>query len=557
MNILNFNKFFEGALNIEEILKDIKNTSILRGNVLINKIKSQHVIEVDPRRNKGERFIVKKMLDFTSTPPTYVDVIGATSSPINQIIGDDGNMDPVKARGYFLKGKNYLPVFKDDNDKVYKLNDLFKSVEFGSSGAGKLTNENEIIQMMLLAKRIVSDRNFTMRKIYQLLEEFEAGTIPSSVVIPNGFRVRNLESFDLDPKWMATFKNSINNLALARFPEETGITLFNPKINYKFYQNGVSDPRSIHKVIAKKFKELLRASSYGDEYKNLDINKYCPADVWAIDSNEIVYNSICDSVQRAISIEGLNQIINVEFDKRTLIPISLKKVGIKVNSGRIIINNEAGAELPKFNVTQFHLEPDTGKGIGTKIDTKSVWYPKGSTKPINRDRNIKIDTSNSAKFQNVDGEVDGAYARHGKISFLMMRKFIKESPLYDRVLNVNTNPLQSVEELKEKSVEDLKNIIEELDNQIKSYESGLTVKVKYDLTGRPNNSLEKKLISKIQSMQIINSLAIIDYYDKSPRLINGEPNPDNEVDKVITKVLLYALSINTGAFDTPRYARVI
>ena len=139
----------------------------------------------------------------------------------------------------------------------------------------------------------------------------------------------------------------------------------------------------------------------------------------------------------------------------------------------------------------------------------------------------------------------------------MMRKFIKESPLYDRVLNVNTNPLQSVEELKEKSVEDLKNIIEELDNQIKSYESGLTVKVKYDLTGRPNNSLEKKLISKIQSMQIINSLAIIDYYDKSPRLINGEPNPDNEVDKVITKVLLYALSINTGAFDTPRYARVI
>lgn len=557
MNILNFNKFFEGALNIEEILKDIKGTSILRGNVLINKIKSQHVIEIDPSKNKGERFIVKKMLDFTSTPPTYVDVIGATSSPINQIIGDDGNMDPIKARVYFLKGKNYLPVFKDVNDKVYKLNDLFKSVDFGSSGAGKLTNENEVIQMMLLAKRVLSNRDFTMSKIYQLLEEFESGAIPQNVVIPTGFRVRNLDHFDLDPKWMATFKNSINNLAKARFPEETGTLLFNPEINYKFYQNGVSDPRSIHKVITKKFKELLKVSSYGDEYKNLDINKYCPADVWAIDSNEIVYNSICDSIQRAISIENLNQIINEEFDKRTLIPISLKKVGIKINSGRIIINNEAGADLPKFNVTQFHLEPDTGKGIGTKIDTKSIWYPKGSPKPINRDRNIKIDTSNSAKFQNVDGEVDGAYARHGKISFLMMRKFIKESPLYDRVLNVNTNPLQSVEELKEKSVEELKSIIEELNTQIKRYESGLSVKVKYDLTGRPNNSLEKKLISKIQSMQIINALSIIDYYDTTPRFIKGQPNPDNEVDKIITKILLYALSINTGAFDTPRYARVI
>jgi hypothetical protein len=398
-----------------------------------------------------------------------------------------------------------------------------------------------------------------MRVVNQYLEEFESGIIPPNVILPNGFRIRNLEHFDSDPEWMATFRNSINNLAKAR---PAGKSLFDPTINYKFYQNSVSDPNSIHKIVSKKFKELLRDSSYDDEHKKLDFNKYCPADVWAISSNEAEYNDICNCIKSATDILDLNRILNAEFDKRTLIPISLKKVGIKVNSGKIIVNNEAGAEIPKFNVTQFHLEPDSDKGIGSKIDTTSIWYPKGEIKPIERQRNIKIDTSNSSKFQNVDGEIDGVYSRHGKISFLVMKKFIQESPLYDKVLEVDNNPLQTVELLKLKTVEELKEIIEDLEDEIKNFGHKLSIKITYDLKGRPNNSLEKKLISKIQSMQIIRVLSIIDYYDvvvnNNPRrLINGQPNPDNEIDKIITKVLLYALSIHTGGFNTPRYARVI
>ena len=58
-------------------------------------------------------------------------------------------------------------------------------------------------------------------------------------------------------------------------------------------------------------------------------------------------------------------------------------------------------------------------------------------------------------------------------------------------------------------------------------------------------------------MQIIRALAIIDSIDESPRWIKGVANPNNEVDKIMTKILLYALSINNGGFSTPRYARVI
>ena len=564
MNILNFNKFFESALTIKDLQKDVKGQ--LRGDVLINKIKSEQQLQLEPTKAKGDKMVVKKMLDLTSTPPTYVDIIGGTSSPIDQFTDQSGKFDGSKANSYFLKGKNYLPIFQDDDGKVYKLNDLFKTTDFGSRGAGKTTNENEIIQMLLLAKRILVNRDFTMRTVNQYLEEFESGIIPPNAVIPNGFRIRNLEHFDADPEWMATFRNSINNLAKAR---PSGGILFDPTINYKFYQNSVADPNSIHKIVIKKFKDLLRKSANSDEmpnyfkdYISLDFAKYCPADVWAITADEHDYNEICSSIKNATDILDLNRILNAEFEKRTLIPISLKKVGIKVNSGKIIVNNEGGAELPKFNVTQFHIEPETGKGIGSKIDTTSIWYPKGEVKPIQRQRNIKIDTSNSSKFQNVDGEIDGVYARHGKISFLMMKRFIEESPLYDKVLSVDETPLQTVELLKNKNVQELKDMIEELNAEIKGFDNPLGVNVKDDLKGRPNNSLEKKLISKIQSLQIVRALSIIDYYDvvvnENPRrLINGQPNPDNEIDKIVTKVLLYALSIHTGGFSTPRYARVI
>ena len=143
-----------------------------------------------------------------------------------------------------------------------------------------------------------------------------------------------------------------------------------------------------------------------------------------------------------------------------------------------------------------------------------------------------------------------------------MKKFIQESPLYAKVLEIDNNPLPTVELLKLKTVEELKEIVQYLSDEIKEFEHELSIKITYDLKGRPNNSLEKKLISKIQSMQIIRALSIIDYYDvvvnnNHRRLINGQPNPDNEIDRIVTKVLLYALSINTGAFDTPRYARII
>ena len=49
-------------------------------------------------------------------------------------------------------------------------------------------------------------------------------------------------------------------------------------------------------------------------------------------------------------------------------------------------------------------------------------------------------------------------------------------------------------------------------------------------------------------MQVIRALAAIDRYDGK----EGE-----EVDDIVTKMLLYALSIQNPGFSSPKYARVI
>lgn len=553
MKILNFYKFFEASLTKKDLSKPVNNVpGTYRGDILINKIRSGQLIQLDPTKKPGGSVIIDQMLDLSSNK--FVDINGP-ENPLSQITDNTGKYDPVKANPYLNK-----EVFRATDGRTFRLTHFFKTSQFGSSGAGSTTNENEIIQMALIAIRLELNRDIRKLDVYNYLEEFEEGKFPSNIHIPTGFKVMNRFHFTEDPEWMATFKNSINNIVNA-IP--AGRSLFRNDIKYEFYQNSDKDQNSIHKVVLNKFKQLAKAEnfsqfpSYYKKFIGTDISKYCPADVWAVTSNKDDYNEICSSIKNAVDILDLNRILNAEFDKRNLIPISLKKVGVKKKSGKIIINNELGAEIPKFNIRKFHLESDLEKGMSSKIDTDSIWYPKGETKPITRQRNIRIDSSDSSRFQNVDGEIDGVYARHGKISFLMMKHFIEESPYFKYVLSVvKDNPLQTVEELKSKTVDELKEMIDDVKGQIVKFKKP-SIEVLFDLKGRDNNLLEKKLISKLQSLQIIRALSIISNYDKSPEKINNKLNPNNEVDKIITKFLLYALSINTGGFSTPRYARVI
>jgi hypothetical protein len=553
MEIFKFYKLNEASkISFGDLLKSNPPKSVLiRGELLVQKLKNGGEFEAN-----GGSVVITHMLNLVDK--VYYSINDPIAKPISQITDDEGNFDPIKSKSYLNRNR----VFQTSNGKTYKLTDLYKTVEFGSKGAGRNTNENEIIQMLLLSKRISLGRNFVRQDVNNLLDQFieENPKFPSNCIIPDGFKIKDIDIYSTDKNWMGTFLNCINNIANA---SSNGKNLFLPNKNYEFYHNSVKDKNSIHKVILGKFKEFLTGNNYEEilkkfsEFNKMEFSKYYPADIWVI--NDYKDEEIKTKIKSSKSIEEMTNILNEYFDLRDLIPVSLKKVGTDLNSGIIITNNEKDSDLPDFNVTKFHLEKDLENGIGVRVDTDSKWTPRGQKEPISRQRNLKIDTSDSSKFQNVDGEVDGKYARHGKVSFSVMKKFIELSPYFKHVQKLTTEyPLQTVEELKSKTVEELKEIIKNLDDEIKELSTGpIGVEILYDLRGLKNNLHEKKLISKIQSMQIVRSLIIIDSIDPSPRWIKGVENPNNQVDIIMTKILLYALSINNGGFYTPRYARVI
>jgi hypothetical protein len=198
---------------------------------------------------------------------------------------------------------------------------------------------------------------------------------------------------------------------------------------------------------------------------------------------------------------------------------------------------------PDFFIKSFHVGSDL-KGIGSKISTTSIWKHRNNKDVDIKDRKINFDSSNTGNNVNVDGEVEGSTSRHGKISFNAIKRFIdqKISSGY-KIQN-----LQSYNELKQLSIDQLKSYTMELITQCKKYRDsigGQLVIVEPIKRGTDISKSENRLISRIQSMQII--LAILQLHNVSHK----------ESNSLITKIMRYALSIETDKFKTPRYLRII
>ena len=185
------------------------------------------------------------------------------------------------------------------------------------------------------------------------------------------------------------------------------------------------------------------------------------------------------------------------------------------------------------------------KGIGSKIMTNSEWINNGEK--IERQRNLTMDSPNTGKNSNIDGEIDGVWARHGKVSFAWIKKFIEESTLYHNNVE-DAGRIMEWQQLVGYSVDELRKILGDLQKDLIDLKSEMNISIDYDLAGREiKGNIEKKLISKIQSLQIIKALAVIDKNDKSKK----------EVDRIVSNMLLYALSIQNPGFSSPKYVRVI
>jgi hypothetical protein len=358
-----------------------------------------------------------------------------------------------------------------------------------------------------------------------------------------GFKIDEhlIDDFLQDPQWIETFCVIPNKLWSI-----TGNYIDTNKV-YSIYHVGYSGSDSPYVSIYNKYKELSKVGDFTD----INITKYCPADVYmisVIDKDQIItdinsvkpIDEVTDDGKVIKPIDKLNEILNKYFDSKMLVPISLKKVS---GNFKIIKNSELGKELPDFFIKSFMVGSDM-KGIGSKISTTSIWKHKNDKDVDIKDRNINFDSSDTGKLQNIDGEVEGSSSRHGKVSFKAIKRIL------DSKIETGSKiqKLQTYQELSLLNIDQLKSLVRSLIstiNNLRKQTEGDLVIVKPITRGTDISNSEKKLISRIQSLQVV--LSIIQLHN-----INRKESND-----AVTKILRYALSIQTDKFDTPRYLRVV
>ncbi len=559
--IYGFDKFFEKGLTLTDL--NAPAVGGKRGDTLVKKLKNKEKI----RLTNGEEVDIEQMRDTDIDGPWQEAEIAA-----DNMLDDSGKFDIVKATDYLKNTKkskaaranSYVKVFKDDDtEQEYTLADFQKDSDFGSTGAGVRIKEHESIQMLFLAKRIQQGVNYDAPIMTKVMskdrktkesKEVKKYVYPSIKEVLKSF-VNNNESkignttlklapgfkltetmFDYycdDQSWLSTFCN-VPNLLCSQKDRQNRLVL-NPEIKYTIFHVSYKGTDSTPNLILKQFKALSKG-------QNVEFSKYCPADIYIVDTNSIT--TLNTGIKSCKDILELNVYLNDCFNDRQIIPVSLKRVGPSPNSATLIVNAEDDMELPSFEVSSFRISKDMNKGIGSKIMTNSEWINNG--KKIQRQRNLTMDSPNTGKNSNIDGEIDGVWARHGKVSLLWIKKFIEGSDLYYRVDEVGK--IMEWQELSKMNLDELQELLKEIELDLADLKSEINIRIDYDLAGREiKGNVEKKLISKIQSLQIIRALSVIDKYDESGK----------EVNQIVSNMLLYALSIQNPGFSSPKYIRVI
>jgi hypothetical protein len=561
MRVLKYLKFFEEVeLNLGELEKNRGGEK--RGNFLIKKLKEPKV-ELDIKDKDSGKY-KKRIIDHIKIDGEEV----VPSIAANAIkVGNSDNYDNTKGAKLFGKPR-YKDVFVSGEEE-FKLNQVKKTKEFGAVGPGVLTREYEAIQCLFIAYKLKYPRkSIVLQDVLDFWENYcnkDADALKRiNIYLDNKVVITEniLDSLSSNRDWLNTFIKVPE--VLFRFKG-----MFSSRLSYSVFHESNKDEISPAQNLLKKFNKLKKVKNVDSK---VNFSKFCPADVYIVVTRYISVLNM--AISACETMDELVKVVDDYFDAKILIPVSLKKVKNGDETFQIIVNKEENKKLPDFDIKYFRITQDPTKGIGSRISTVSKWSeeltPNGEENTIRKDRDITIDSSNTGNSVNVDGEVAGSSSRHGKISFTGIK-----SILDIHKDEFNLDEIEKHSELKKRTLTDLRNSITSLYNELlnlREFSNGVDVIempstiqvprlkkgiptgtswdkiIKYtDLskTEEEDSNIKNKLISKLQSLQILVSIAKI--YKVSPMLGN----------EVMTKIMRHALSIQTSDFDTPRYLRII
>lgn len=522
--ILNWEKFLEKNINITNLNKIIGDS--YGGDKLIRKLVNRESINFD----KGNYVVDKIIID--NIPLSIEDGI--------EYLTINGKWDSEKADKYIKKGRIYKPIFISGNN-IFKINQIVKTSDFGSRGPGKNIRIFESIQCLFLLLRQYNKSAINNGNYEELVSEYMNGKI-DGLYTSIKIKQDDIDSYLLDNNWKYTFIEVANKLWR---------NIRNPYLSidneYDFYHVSSKENNSPYIIISKKYKEfsefekklILDTNENIEMLSDINISKYNPSDVYLIDRKK--KEKILNDLNKTTNIEELTILLDELFDSKLLISISLKKILAPIRNEdnfKIIVNKEVNKELPLFSIDSFLVNKNPNKGISSKISTTSIWKYRNNKEVDVSNRVINFDSSDTNKNQDIDGEIEGSVSRHGKISYNSIIRILKNSKVEYEI--------QSNKVLRNESEE---NLLKKINDYI----------IDIEKIGLPNGYLiirdfygtksilgnKNKLISRLQSLQMILSIAKIWKKDKE------------KADDIITKILRYALSIQTSKFISPRYLRVL
>lgn len=496
MKVYKYSELSEANLSIQDLEKRSREGGS-RGDVLVKKLSDGEEITINKGGNKSDVLIVN------------------SDDIISDITDDRGKYNPELGKTLFKPVSRYKDVLKGDDGSSYKLNDIEKVSDFGSSRGSSLgtleTRAVESLQCLILSYRQLKNThieksdfidilNLNKKEFNMYLKYIDAMDITKNL----------LEEYI--PEWGLTFLKTANALYTRRIKitnDNKVDVILRSDIKYKFYQ--VSSKNGVCGAIKNTYHHSKAPS----------MSKWNPSDIWAVDIN--AEREIINELNKSQNIIGLNKIIDHYFDSRQLVGISLKKV-IKDEKIKLVINKMT--KEPKYTFNSIKLAEDAFSTASLRIEVNTSSEVGFGNAPSY----MTVRSFSGSKIQNVSGEVAGKAARQGKISLIkineILKKYVGETvPLVSQIDKWGYRELKAkIKDLNEKLVEKYGHVAP---------------------SGRRYEINRIRLISKYQALY----LAWI--FSK---------NDKRYIDQVVEKMFHYALSIMfdiTKSGRTPKYVRVV
>lgn len=526
-------RFFEKNLDLGELEKPLGDGK--RGDILVRKLR-------DPESEFS--FVPKK-----GSPPFKSRIIN--SDEIIDRITKNGNFDSNLSTDFFKPKTLYKPVLKSEDGRMFHLNDLEKTKEFGSSRGSSLGTVDskiiETIQCMFFALQSLDSENKmnydfrdprTIRVEYFLepnsdeIRKDILNRVKSSVKITSDILSSYRGESDKPSSWWNSFCYSVDRFynftcyfesPVVKYKEITILPLYWDEVFHHVDYNGVD---SVPKTLKRKFSEL-------NPKKNVKFEKWNPSDVYAVSSyNEFL---IIEQIEDCKSLAELNQLLLKLFDERKMRGISLKKTGREIFPD-LVINNQTIA--PDYKLKSFKDSPNPLDTISFSLICDVVGFPDFKNKLVLR-------SFGGENIQDIQGEGEQypqAESKQGKISLKAINDILEK---YLKRYDFEIDKVPDVSQLKKLSDDQLIMDIQKAHQEIFG---------KTDLKV-PGNVSRARLISKYQAIYFGLIIHRVKQENLYWEFLSKETIFLEEI--ILRDILHYAMSIKNIHFDSSVYVRFL